>query len=222
MMEPDDKDATAVARALMEIRAAHFFQKEPYRFTSGILSPMYVDCRKLISFPQQRDAVIRIAENHIRQKGEGAFGCIAGGETAGIPYAAFLAQKLSLPMVYVRKKPKDFGTRQQIEGEFPAGADVLLVEDLMSDAGSKVNFTAAIERAGGRVGLLMVVYSYGFAKAGERLAQMHLPCLALTTCRVLAREAQKTGYFTKDQVGTIFDFLENPEGWGQKFGFAAS
>ena len=216
-VETETKDAMAVARALLEIRAPRFYQGTPYRFTSGILSPVYMDCRRLMSFPGPRETVMRIAEKYVREQGT-VFDCVAGGETAGIPYAAFLAQMLVAPMIYIRKKPKDFGTRQQIEGEMPTGARVLLVEDLMSDAGSKVNFTSAIEAAGGKVGLLMVIYAYGFAKAAQRLEQMGLACHPLTTCRVLAGEAQKTGYFSKDQVATIFEFLEDPEGWAGKHG----
>lgn len=217
-MKTNPDDAARVARAILDIEAVHFYKDQPYRFTSGILSPMYIDCRKLISFPKERNTAMEIAAKTIRDYGDQAFDCIAGGETAGIPYAGFLAERLGLPMIYIRKKPKGFGTKQQIEGVMKPGARVLLVEDLMSDAGSKMNFQSAIENAGGKVPLLMVVYAYGFAKGEERLAKANLACHALTTCSQLMEQARQTGYFTNGQVETVLEFLKDPEGWGAKNG----
>src|SRR5206468_3944750 len=128
----DTKDI--VARMLLEIKAAHFNSDNPFTLTSGTRSPVYVDCRKLISFPKQRSTVLALARLAVEcEWRQTKFDVIAGGETAGIPYAAFLAGELDMPMVYIRKAPKGFGRGSQIEGELPVGSTVLLVEDLLFD-----------------------------------------------------------------------------------------
>ena len=129
---PDDAEmARLTARMLLEIQAVHFRADEPYKLTSGLASPVYIDCRKLISFPRIRSALMDFAcAKLLRDAGFEAFDAVAGGETAGIPFAAWIAERLGLPMLYARKKPKGFGRNAQIEGSFAEGARILLVEDL--------------------------------------------------------------------------------------------
>ena len=101
--------AETVAKMLIEIKAVHFRADEPYTFTSGLKSPVYIDCRKLISYPRIRSAIMDFAASVVlRDAGFEKFDAVAGGETAGIPFAAWLSDKLGLPMLYVRKKPKGF------------------------------------------------------------------------------------------------------------------
>ncbi len=208
-------DAQITARALMDIGAAYYNADSPFRFTSGVISPVYVDCRKLISFPKQRDIILNLAVKKIRKLNLDSVDYIAGGETAGIPYAAFLAEKLILPMIYVRKKPKGFGKQHQIEGELKPDSRVLLVEDLLFDSGSKMNFKAAIEAAQASVAYLICIFSYGFKPAKERLAEAGLDYLALTDWPTLLVEAEKTGYFDSEQVKITRDFLQNPTEWAK-------
>jgi orotate phosphoribosyltransferase len=133
--------AETVARMLLEIEAVHFRADQPYTFTSGLASPVYIDGRKLISYPRIRSALMDFAASVIfRSAGFEQFDVVAGGETAGIPFAAWIADKMGLPMVYVRKQPKGFGRNAQIEGNLAEGARVLLVEDLTTDGGSKLKF----------------------------------------------------------------------------------
>ena len=129
--------AELVAKMLWEIKAVHFSADKPYKFASGMASPVYIDCRKLISYPRIRSTVMDFAASIIvRNVGFEQFDCVAGGETAGIPFAAFLAERLNLPMIYVRKQPKGHGRNAQIEGDMPDRARVLVIEDLTTAGGS--------------------------------------------------------------------------------------
>ncbi|MDP6884698.1 MAG: orotate phosphoribosyltransferase, partial [Rhodospirillales bacterium] len=140
------------ARILLDIEAVNFRPQEPYTFTSGWVSPVYIDCRKLISYPKERRRVIEMALA-ILEAGIGfdTIDAVAGGETAGIPYAAWIAEARALPMLYVRKKAKGFGRNAQIEGDIGNAGRVLLVEDLATDGASKINFVNALRTAGARV-----------------------------------------------------------------------
>ncbi|MCX8506761.1 MAG: orotate phosphoribosyltransferase [Alphaproteobacteria bacterium] len=157
--EQADSIAQQTAKILLEIEAIHIRPKQPFTLTSGRLAPVYVDCRKVISYPRARRAIIDAAAATLfREAGFEAFDAVAGGETAGIPYAAWLADKMNLPMLYVRKKPKGFGRNAQIEGTFPEGARVLLVEDLSTDGKSKEVFVKALRDAGAVVDHVFVVF----------------------------------------------------------------
>ena len=171
---PDAEMARLTARMLLEIKAVHFRRDEPYKLTSGLASPVYIDCRKLISYPAVRSALMDFAcAKLLRDAGFARFDAVAGGETAGIPFAAWIAERMALPMLYVRKKPKGFGRDAQIEGAMAEGARILLVEDLTTDGGSKLRFAEAIRTAGGEVAHTFVIFFYGiFAadRAGARRA----------------------------------------------------
>jgi orotate phosphoribosyltransferase len=170
---------TCVAEALLKTGCVGLSPDAPYTLTSGKTSPVYVDARKILSYPDVRAMVMAsltekardlIAHHHIN--------VIAGGETAGIPYAAMLADRLNLPMIYIRKKPKDFGRGRQIEGELPEDARVLLVEDLMSFGSSKKVFLDALSQAGASVPALAVVFSYNLFDWGSALAPHPVPDMA--------------------------------------------
>ena len=133
--------AETTAKMLLEVKAVLFFSDKPFIFTSGWASPVYIDCRKLIFYPRIRTQLVDFAAGMLaRDVGFEQFDVVAGGETAGIPYAAWIADRLGLPMQYVRKKPKGFGRNAQIEGDVREGARTLLVEDLTTDGRSKINF----------------------------------------------------------------------------------
>src|SRR5438128_2617572 len=141
--------AELTAKMLLEVEAIRFMADKPFIFTSGWASPVYTDCRRLISFPRVRTTLLDFATATLmREAGFEQFDAVAGGETAGIPFAAWMAERLALPMLYVRKKPKGFGRNAQIEGHVREGARVLLVEDMTSDGRSKVNFCNALRQAG--------------------------------------------------------------------------
>ena len=154
--------ARLTARMLLEIEAVHFNAEEPFTLASGLPSPTYIDCRKLISYPRIRSTLMDfLTVTVMRNAGFEAFDNIAGGETAGIPFAALVAERMALPMTYVRKKPKGYGRNARIEGAMSEGERVLLVEDLTTDGGSKLSFVDAIRETGASCGHTAVIFYYG-------------------------------------------------------------
>jgi orotate phosphoribosyltransferase len=209
-----------VARVLLEIGAVLMRPKDPFILTSGRASPVYVDCRKVIGFPRARGLITQHAIEAIwREIGVESLDVIAGGETAGIPYAAWIADKLGLPMAYIRKKPKGFGRNAQIEGVLPEGARTLLVEDLATDGGSKLNFVNAIRAAGGKVSHALVVFHYGiFPQALEDLKREGVSLIGLATWWDVLQAAGDLGQLDAAEAKDVRAFLENPEAWSAAHG----
>lgn len=205
-----------VAKLLLDIGAPQFNEAKPFVFTSNTLSPVYVDIRKLISYPTERKIVMSLARGVIEQALDGQkIDIVAGGETAGIPYAAWLADEMALPMIYVRKAPKGFGRGSQIEGDLPAGAKVLLVEDLMFDAQSKINFCDAIRRSDAHVEHVLVVFEYGYAASRVNLAKNQITLHALCDWATLLDVGQRRGIYTAAQVDVVRSFIADPKKWGE-------
>jgi orotate phosphoribosyltransferase len=207
--------AETTARILLETKSVLFSPEKPFTFTSGRVSPVYIDCRKLISFPRARAKLMDLgAELLEREIGYESTDVVAGGETAGIPFAAWLAERMALPMIYVRKKPKGFGRNAQIEGDLAEGKRVLLVEDLASEGTSKLNFVRAIRAAGGEIGHAFVIFHYGIFKSSlETLAAEQVRLHALATWWDVVAVAEGLGYFQPGQLAAVRAFLEDPDGW---------
>lgn len=214
------KAALTTARILLEIKAVNFRPQEPYILTSGWASPVYVDCRKVISFPRARARISELAVNAIqREVGYESVECIAGGETAGIPYAAWIADRMMLPMLYVRKKPKGFGRNAQIEGEFKPGDRVVLVEDLASDGASKVNFVNALREAGAVCGKSFVVFFYGvFPGALKALNEIGVDLSYLANWWDVLEVAEQEGQFDRRTIEEVRSFLHDPVQWSTLHG----
>ena len=211
----DSDAALTTARMLLEIQAINFRPEEPYTFTSGWKSPVYIDCRRIIYFPRVRSKICELAVEKIhRHVGYETIEAVAGGETAGIPFAAWIAERLSLPMLYVRKQPKGFGRHAQIEGEMAEGARVLLVEDLASEGTSKLNFIHAIKKAGGKIGHAFVIFHYGiFPQSVTSLEAEGVKLHALATWWDVLAVAHGLGYFSPEQYAAVKSFLEHPDSW---------
>src|SRR3954451_8282180 len=209
--------AEITARILLETESVLFRPDDPFTFTSGLRSPVYIDCRRLISFPRARKKLMHLDAELIEQhSGFESLDAVAGGETAGIPFAAWIADRLSLPMLYVRKQPKGFGRNAQIEGELKEGARILLVEDLASEGTSKLNFVRAIRQAGGRIDQAFVIFNYGiFPQIETSLAAEGITLLALATWWDVARTAERLGRLTPGQSETIESFLNDPGAWSK-------
>lgn len=218
-----DEVANLTARLLIEIGAVHFRTDPPFRLTSGYASPVYIDCRKIISFPRAREAIIGFALATLqRQVGFEAFDVVAGGETAGIPFAAWLADRLGLPMIYVRKQPKGFGRDAQIEGTLKDGARTLLVEDLATDGRSKVTFAHALRTAGAEVEHAFVVFHYGiFARTKALMAAESLQLHALASWMDVLTIARDSAYFDAGTVTEVEAFLADPGAWSTRHGGTA-
>ena len=207
--------AEITARILLETGSVLFRPGDPFTFTSGLRSPVYIDCRRLISFPRARKKLMGLAAELIASHtGFESLDAVAGGETAGIPFAAWIADQLSLPMLYVRKQPKGFGRNAQIEGELKDDARVLLVEDLASEGTSKLNFVRAIREAGAEIHHSFVIFHYGIFKSStETLAAEKVKLHALATWWDVVAVAEELGYFQPGQLAAVRSFLEDPEGW---------
>lgn len=212
--------AQATARILLETKAVHFNAAKPYIFTSGWASPTYIDCRKLISFPRARRELMAMAVATLeREVGVGKFDAVAGGETAGIPFAAWIADLLDLPMLYVRKKPKGFGRNALIEGHLEAGARVLLVEDLATDGKSKLHFVNGLREAGAIVEHAFVLFHYGiFPESQDSLASIGVRLHALAKWWDVLVYAEERKYFAEGDLAEVRRFLERPAEWSAAHG----
>lgn len=212
-MSPDP--SRLAAALLLEAGAVAFDPGTGFVHASGRRAPTYVDCRRPIGFPRIRAALADLlARRLLERAGAEAFDVIAGGETAGIPYAALLADRLALPMAYVRKTAKGHGRMARIEGRLRPGDRVLLVEDLATDGGSKLSFVEAIREAGGECRHAAVVFAYGiFPALEDRLSAAGVALHALCTWRDVLEEARARRAFEPAVLEALAAYLADPEGW---------
>ena len=210
--------AELVAKMLWEIKAVHFNAAQPYKLSSGMASPVYIDCRKLLSFPRIRSTVMDFAASTLlRDAGFEQFDCIAGGETAGIPFAALLADRLGLPMIYVRKQPKGHGRNAQIEGNMPEGSRVLVIEDLTTAGGSMFKFIDAVRAAGGIVDHGIALFFYGIF-GEQRFADGKVRLHHIATWRNVLAVAKEQKLFDDKTLSEVEAFLDAPLAWSGRNG----
>ena len=216
--------AETTAKMLLEVNAVLFWEDKPFIFTSGWASPVYIDCRKLIFYPRIRAQLVDFAEATLaRDVGFEQFDVVAGGETAGIPYAAWIADRLGLPMQYVRKKPKGFGRNAQIEGDVRDGARTLLVEDLTTDGRSKINFCQALRGAGAVVDHVFVNFFYDiFPESKTIMSDLNVRLHYLATWWDVLAVVKQGGYLGSKQVGEVEKFLTSPAAWSAAHGGVSS
>ena len=170
-----------IADILLKIGSVNINFKNQFTLTSGKKSPVYVDCRKLISFPKERDVIISEMAKQIRKKYKKSV-LVAGGETAGIPYSSFLCQKLKLPMIYIRKKPKGFGKGKLIEGDFKSKSSSILIEDMATDGGSKIHFIKSMRKSKLSVKDIFVIFFYDiYPSAKKNIKKMNVNLNYLTS-----------------------------------------
>jgi len=208
--------ASEASKILIETRSVLFNADEPFTYTSGRKGPVYIDCRRLISFPRARGLLMDMGVSLIAQNiGLETLDIVAGGETAGIPYAAFMAERLNLPMIYVRKQPKGFGRMAQIEGAMEReGQQVILVEDLQTDGGSKRIFVDALRGAGAKIDHSFVLFHYDIFEASKKnMAELGLTVHSLTTWPKTLQTARTLGYFDPKTLDSVQIFLDDPVGW---------
>jgi orotate phosphoribosyltransferase len=212
--------AEITARMLLEVEAVRFMDDKPFIFTSGRASPVYTDCRRLISFPRVRRTLMDFGVSTIiRDVGAETFDAVAGGETAGIPFAAWMADQLGLPMQYVRKKAKGFGRNAQIEGHVEEGQRVLLVEDMTSDGGSKITFVNALSEAGTTVEHCFVVFFYDIFPESEKiLGDLGVTLHHLATWWDVLAVAKDSGQFDQGMLAEVEAFMRDPNGWSSAHG----
>jgi orotate phosphoribosyltransferase len=215
-----DPDTTAVGRRvaglLVDTGAIHVSRGQPFILAAGWASPVYVDCRLLIGAPDVRHAITKLAAQFVAAALTGAIDAVAGAETAGIPFAAWLADETGLPLRYVRKRPLGIGRNAQVEGGAVDGMRVLLVDDLTTDGTSKLAFVRGLRSAGGIVEhALTIFFNDAFPGAVERLNGAGVTLHALATWADVLQE--DSGLAPGDRV-TIAGFLEDPVGWSSRHG----
>lgn len=215
--------ASDTAHALLVTRAVLVYEDRPFVYTTGWASPVYVDCRKLMSAPALRRLVMDHAATLLRARLADAVDVIAGTETAGIPFAAWIAERLDLPMIYVRKKPIGWGVNAQVEGELAAGARCLLVDDLTTDGLSKIGAARALRQAGARVEHVFVVFNYDiYPQSARAYADSGITLHALATWQDIFAVTKSVNYFTPERAREIKTFLADPIGWSLAHGGAGS
>ena len=217
--------ADRIGEMLLQTEAIQFYRERPFVFVSGRISPVYIDCRRLLSFPEVREEII----NQMAKKAETEIGLdtidvVAGGETAGIPYAAFVSQKLRKPMIYIRKQPKGYGGTKQIEGILEPGKSVLLVEDLITDGMSKLRFNIGIRAAGAKITHCLCIFEYGsdhldLHEGRKNLAEHDIRLHTLANWDHVLGTGVSSNFITDDASKQILDFLKNPENWGRTMDF---
>tara|TARA_Y100000739_G_scaffold87189_2_gene74399 strand:- start:205 stop:879 length:675 start_codon:yes stop_codon:yes gene_type:complete len=216
---PTEKEISRLtAEMLIDIKAVHFSTEEPFILASGLPSPIYIDCRKLISYPRIRSALIDfLVCTIVRETGFEKFDNIAGGETAGIPFSTLIAERLSLPLTYVRKKAKGYGRNARIEGVMRENEKVLLVEDMTTDGSSKISFVDAIRNTGANCTDIAVIFYYDIfpetlKKLNEHGTKLYYLC---TWWDVLAITKERKA-FDVNTIKNVESFLHSPRRWQEK------
>ena len=205
-----------VAQILIDIESVRFSFDKPFTLTSGLKSPVYVDCRKIISYVSERSIILNYAIEYFKEN-KIEFEILAGGETAGIPYAAFFSQILKKPMIYIRKKPKGFGKNQQIEGNYIKNQKAILIEDLATDGGSKIIFVNALRDANIKVSDIFVVFYYDIFNINESpLGSLNVKIHSLCTWENIISVLTGKKLFSDEKIQNLKNFLHNPEDWRNK------
>ena len=210
--------AKKVATLLFESGAVTFRTSRPFKFTSGILSPVYSDNRLLISDVEKREKIADFFVEKIKNIKQ--VDVIAGVATAGIPHAAFVAQKLKLPLVYVRASIKGHGLENQVEGRIKRGQTVVVIEDLVSTGQSSTSAVKALRRLGAKTDDLLAIFTYNLAVSKENFEKNTINFQVLCNLETAVEVAKENGYFKKEQVKTILDWAKDPKNWAKKMGFA--
>lgn len=206
-----------VAKILLELNAVSLNPKKPFKYASGILSPVYTDCRVLMAYPDKRREIRDFYIDAIN-KLDISYDVIAGTATAGIPHAAWIADKLNLPMVYVRGRAKDHGKENLMEGIIKNGQKAIVIEDLISTGESAINSVNAVRSAGGQISHVFAIITYGMQKADEAFKQHNLKLVSLTTFGDVVEKAQEMGKIKKEDIDLIMEWIADPISWGKKMG----
>lgn len=202
----------AIAADLLKIQAVSLSPQQPFTWASGIKSPIYCDNRLTISYPKVRRQIATGLADLIKNKFPDVE-VIAGTATAGIPHAAWIAELLDLPMVYVRSKPKDHGQGRQIEGVLKPGQKTVLIDDLISTGGSVLQAVAAAQKEGGEVIGVAGIFSYQLAAADQNFAQVKLPFITLTNYSELIEVAQNQQEITDKDLKLLNAWRQDPTNW---------
>lgn len=204
-----------IARILLDLKAVSLRIDPPFTWTSGRLAPIYCDNRLIISDPASRKIVAARFKALMEERGF-APDVIAGTATAGIPHAAWLADLMDLPMVYVRGAAKGHGKQNRIEGRMEAGKQVVLIEDLISTGGSSVSAAEGLKEAGAEVIGVLAIFTYGLDAAQKAFRDADIPLYTLTSFECLAKEAAESGRLSESDLDTLAEWQKDPALWSEK------
>lgn len=217
MPETSRHTEIAIAKMLLEVGAVVIRPDEPFRYTSGMLSPIYVDNRVLISYPDIRKRIAQAMADMIREHFRGVE-AIAGTSTAGIAWAAWISAYFNIPMVYVRDRSKRHGQKNQIEGVLKASAQTIVTEDLITTGGSALNSVQAVRKAGATPLAVVAIFTYGTEAASEAFKKAGVSLYTLTNFATMVDTAGRQGLITTDSQDRVLDWATDPGGWGQRMG----
>ncbi len=203
-----------VAEALLKIEAVFLRPEEPFTWASGIKSPIYCDNRLILTAPDARDLVENAIAETVKAKYPEAE-VLMGTSTAGIAHAAIAGHILGMPMGYVRSGAKDHGRNNRIEGRLLPGQKVVVIEDLISTAGSAIEVVKALREAGAEVLGIVSIFTYGMKKGLDRLAEAEVENTSLTDLDTITQVAAETGYIKEEDVAKLLAFRDDPsdESW---------
>lgn len=199
-----------IAKILLDIKAVALSPDEPFTWASGIKSPIYCDNRLILSFPEERNVVEDSLYKMIKEE-YSQVEYIMGTATAGIPHGALVAERLNLPMGFVRSSKKDHGKQNQIEGKIIKGAKVVVVEDLFSTGGSSIDTAVALEEAGFEVLGIVSIFTYNLPVAEENFRKHNLKHSSLTNYEELTKYAKEINYINETQLEKLSKWRENPQ-----------
>lgn len=213
--------ASDTVQALLALRAVRVYERQPFVYTTGWASPVYVDCRRLMSHAAWRRRAMDQAAGVLRAALGETIDVVAGTETAGIPFAAWIAERLERPMIYVRKKAAGWGSHALIEGDLPPGARCLLVDDLTTDGLSKIGTALALRRAGADLRDIFVLFDYDIYPQSRAAYEANgIRMHALATWKDVFAATKSLNYFTPEQARDVKAFLADPIGWSVSHGGA--
>lgn len=203
-----------IAKQLLDLKAVRLSVEKPFTWASGWKSPIYCDNRKLLSYPKARSLICKILARIINQNYE-KVGVIAGVATGAIAWGVLVAEALGKPFIYVRPQPKDHGTGAQIEGEIPVGANVVVVEDLISTGASSLSAVDCLSKAGANVLGMVAIFSYNFDISRRAFEYANCELRTLTNYDALIDEALACNYITKEEIDTLREWKYRPAIWGK-------
>jgi orotate phosphoribosyltransferase len=204
-----------IAKSLLKIGAVKFNVEHPFKWTSGIDSPIYCDNRVINSRVEVRDAVIEEFMKIISDNFAGKFDTIAGVATGGMPYGVLIADRLKLPFIYVRSERKEYGMKKVVEGDFKVGERVILIEDHISTGKSSLKAAQFLKEENVVVICLLSIMTYGFKEAEEKFKQDNVPFGSICNLDIVLDVAKQENILSTSQVDTILQFRESPKTWNQ-------
>jgi len=208
-----------VAQALVSVDTVGFVPDAPIRFKSGILSPIYIDNRRLPYHPRQWHIVIGGFQALIERESL-TFEGIAGVAVGGVLHSSALAYSLNCPSVFIRQEAKEHGTKKRVEGGDVAGRRVVLVEDLVTTGGSSLYAVASLRDAGANVSDVLAIVSYGFAEARQAFKAVDVRLYTLTDFETIIQIAQQMDKLQPDAMEIISDWFRDPHEWAARRGFS--